>query len=211
MISVPVYNLTTGEEVEKIDIDPAKLGSEVNKPLLKQALVMYHANKRQGTVQTKARGQVSGSTKKLFRQKGTGNARMGPKRNPIRRGGGHAMNKKPRDFSHDMPKKQRRLASRNALLAKLEAGDVKVVADVSISEPKTKVMAGAFKALELNRRTLVARTEDEFKDPNFSRATRNLADARLTTVRQLNAGDLLNNRYLLISKAGLTQFVEGDN
>ncbi len=88
---------------------------------------MYHANKRQGTVQTLARGEVAGSTRKMFRQKGTGNARTGGIRNPIKKGGGHAKQKRPKDWRLAMPKKMRRLARNSALLAKFQAGDVRIV------------------------------------------------------------------------------------
>src|SRR5207253_6583343 len=103
--------------IEKIKVDEAKLGGEVRKNLLKQALVMYHANQRQGTVRTLARGEVEGSTRKIYRQKGTGNARMGSIRQPVRVGGGHAKQKRPKDWRQDLPKKARRLATQSALLS----------------------------------------------------------------------------------------------
>jgi large subunit ribosomal protein L4 len=208
MIEVPVYN-QQGEQIESIQIDPAKLGGEVRPALLKQAVVMYHANKRQGSVKTKNRGEVSGSTKKMYRQKGTGNARMGTKRNPIRRGGGHAHQKVPRDFDQRMPKQQRRLAARNALLSKLQSGEVKVVDGIKLDEPKTKLMAAVMGKLGIDGSVLYCRNEQEFGDVGLYRASRNLPKTYLTTTRQLNAGDLLNRRTLLISKAGLTEFVNG--
>src|SRR3954452_20372980 len=109
MIEVPVFN-QAGEEIEKFQVDEQKLGGEIRKELLKQALVMYHANQRQGTVRTLARGEVEGSTRKIFRQKGTGNARMGTIRQPVRKGGGHAKQKRPKDWRQSMPKKARKLA-----------------------------------------------------------------------------------------------------
>src|SRR3954451_11076547 len=126
MIEVPIYN-QSGQEVEKFQVDEAKLGGQVRRNLLKQALVMYHANKRQGTVRTQARGEVEGSTRKIYRQKGTGNARMGSIRQPVRVGGGHAKQKRPKEWRLSMPKKARRAATRSALLAKFQAGDVRVV------------------------------------------------------------------------------------
>src|SRR5579871_3638000 len=117
MIEVPVYN-QAGSKVDTIKVDPAKLGGEVRKNLPKQALVMYHANQRQGTVRTQARGEVAGSTRKLYRQKGTGNARTGGIRNPIKRGGGHAKQKRPKDWRQALPKKAKRLATQSALLSK---------------------------------------------------------------------------------------------
>src|SRR5882724_12857996 len=134
MIEVPVYN-QSGQEIEKIQVDEAKLGGEVRINLLKQALVMYHANKRQGTVRTKARGEVAGSTRKIFRQKGTGNARMGTIRQPVRRGGGHAKQKRPKDWRQDLPKKARRLATISALLSKFQSGDVRIVNEIKLDAP----------------------------------------------------------------------------
>src|SRR5438270_11808327 len=155
MIEIPIYN-TDGKEIDKIQVDPAKLGGEIRPHLLKQALVMYHANKRQGTVRTLARGEVAGSTRKMFRQKGTGNARTGGIRNPIKVGGGHAKQKRPKDWRLAMPKKQRRLARDSALLSKFQAGDVRVVDQISLETPKTKTVAQMFKALGIDRSVLVA-------------------------------------------------------
>src|SRR5271169_7182142 len=113
MIEVPVYN-QAGQQIEKIQVDEAKFGGEVRRDLLKQAIVFYHANQRQGTVQTLARGEVAGSTRKIFRQKGTGNARMGTIRQPVRRGGGHAKQKRPKDWRQALSKKSRKLARNSA-------------------------------------------------------------------------------------------------
>src|SRR5579862_6849231 len=136
MIELPVYN-QAGQKVESIQVDEQKLGGTVRKHLLKQALVMYQANKRQGTVRTLARGEVAGSTRKMFRQKGTGNARTGGIRNPIKKGGGHAKQKRPKDWRQAMPKKARRLARDSALLRKFQAGDVCVVTEIKLDAPKT--------------------------------------------------------------------------
>ena len=120
MIELPVYN-RQGKQVETISIDEADLGGEILAPLLKQAYVMFHANRRQGSARTRNRARTAGSTRKLFRQKGTGNARVGPRRTPTRKGGGVAFAKTRTgdEFRQRMPKKMRRLANRNALLAKL--------------------------------------------------------------------------------------------
>src|SRR6202021_3924704 len=110
-----------------IQVDEAKLGGTVRKNLLKQTLVAYHANKRQGTVRTLARGEVAGSTRKVFRQKGTGNARTGGIRHPIKKGGGHAKQKRPKDWRQGLSKKSRRLARHSAILVKNQAHDVRVL------------------------------------------------------------------------------------
>jgi large subunit ribosomal protein L4 len=199
MIEVPVFNIE-GAQVGTVSVDEQKLGGEVNAPLLKQALVYYHANKRQGTVQTQARGEVAGSTRKLFRQKGTGNARTGGIRNPIKVGGGHAKQKRPKDWSLNLNKKSRRLARNNALLAKIKDNQLKVVDEFNLSEPKTKLFAGVLKKLGIERTVLFAL---ESKTDTVARASRNIASTRLTTVAQLNAWDILRNRTVLITKSGL--------
>src|SRR6266436_9606684 len=140
MIEVPVFN-QAGQKVDTFQVDEQKLGGEVRKELLKQALVMYHANQRQGTVRTLARGEVAGSTRKMFRQKGTGNARTGGIRNPIKKGGGHAKQKHPKDWRQAMPKKARQLATKSAILFKLQANDVRVLNEIALPEPKTKHVA----------------------------------------------------------------------
>src|SRR3954466_1106732 len=203
MIEVPIYN-QTGDKVDTLQVDEAKHGGEVRKNLLKQALVMYHANQRQGTVRTLARGQVIGPTRKMFRQKGTGNARTGGIRNPIKKGGGHAKQKTPKDWRQALPKKARRAATRSAILAKLQSNDVKVVDQISLEAAKTKQVAQVFKALGLDRSILFALPG---RDENLERSARNIARTTLTTVDQLNAWDLLRNRTLLITRAGVDKLL----
>ncbi len=199
MIEVPVFNIG-GTQTGTISVDEAKLGGEINAPLLKQALVYYHANKRQGTVQTQARGEVAGSTRKMFRQKGTGNARTGGIRNPIKVGGGHAKQKRPKEWRQDLPKKARRAARNNAILSKIKDNQLKVVEDLKLEQPKTKLFATALKNLKIDRKVLVAINGT---DASVELAARNLARTKLTTVAQLNAWDILNTRTLLVTKDGL--------
>jgi large subunit ribosomal protein L4 len=203
MIEVPIYN-QKGEKIETFQLDEQKLGGSVREHLLKQALVMYHANQRQGTVRTQARGEVAGSTRKMFRQKGTGNARTGGIRNPIKKGGGHAKQKRPKDWRQAMPRKQRQLARDSALLSKLQAGDVRVIDQISIEQPKTKVVVKMFKALGIDRSVLVAING---RNEPFEKSARNIDRTTLTTVAQLNAWDLLRNRTLLLTKDGLEQIL----
>src|SRR3954470_22256396 len=155
MIEVPVFS-QSGQKVSTIQVDEAKLGGEVNKDLLKQALTMYHANQRQGTAQTQARGEVAGSTRKMFRQKGTGNARTGGIRNPIKKGGGHAKQKRPKDWRLAMPKKARRLATRHAILSKIQSNDLRVLDGIKLDAPKTKTVVQMYKALGIDRSCLFA-------------------------------------------------------
>jgi large subunit ribosomal protein L4 len=203
MIEVPIFD-QTGKKLESLQVDEAKLGGTVRKALLKQTLVAYHANKRQGTVQTLARGEVAGSTRKVFKQKGTGNARTGGIRNPIKKGGGHAKQKRPKDWRQAIPKKVRRLARNSAILAKLQSSDIRVVDDIKLSEPKTKLMAQVYKALGIDRSCLLA-----LMAPNeaLERSARNLDRTTVTMVSQLNAWDIMKNRTLLMTKAGLEEIL----
>ena len=199
MIEVPIYN-QEGKKLESIQVDEAKLGGRVRKELLKQALVHYHANQRQGTVQTLARGEVEGSTRKIYRQKGTGNARMGTIRQPVRKGGGHAKQKRPKDWRQALPRKQRRLATKSAILSKIQSNEIRVLDQIKLDQPKTKLMAQIYKNLGIDRSCLLALNG---KDEAVERSARNIDRTTLTTVQQLNAWDVLRNRTLLMTKDGL--------
>lgn len=203
MIEVPVFN-QAGEEIEKFQLDEAKLGGEVRRNLLKQAIVYYHANQRQGTVRTQARGEVAGSTRKLFRQKGTGNARTGGIRNPVKKGGGHAKQKRTKDWRQGLPKKARQLATKNAILSKIQSNDIRVISEIKLDGPKTKDVAAMYKALKLDRSVLMAVNG---KDKNLEKSARNIHRTTLTTVSQLNAWEILRSRTLLVTKAGLEQIL----
>jgi len=203
MIEVPVYN-QAGDKVSTVQVDEAKLGGEVRKNLLKQAIVMYHANLRQGTVRTKARGEVAGSTRKMFRQKGTGNARTGGIRNPIKKGGGHAKQKRPKDWRQALPKKARQLATKSAILSKIQSNDLRVLNEIKLAQPKTKEVAKLWKALGLDRSVLVAING---RDEMLEKSARNIHRTTLTTVEQLNAWDILRSRTLLVTKAGLQEIL----
>ena len=206
MIEVPIYD-QSGQKVESIQIDENKLGGHVRTNLLKQALVAYHANQRQGTVQTLARGEVAGATRKVFRQKGTGNARTGGIRNPIKKGGGHAKQKRPKDWRLAIPKKARRLARNNAILLKLQSNDVRVLNELKLPEPKTKHMVGVYKALGIDRSCLFALLGNSETNAAIVRSARNLDRTKLTTVDQLNAWDIMNTRTLLMTKAGFEKML----
>src|SRR6266436_4420701 len=129
MVTLNVYN-RTGQTVGTVEVDPAEFGGKINKQLLHEVVLMYLANQRAGTHSTLRRGEVAGSTKKLFRQKGTGNARVGTKRTNKRRGGGTAKGPKPRDYSYRLPKKALRAATRMAVLSKLQDNEVVIIDDL---------------------------------------------------------------------------------
>jgi large subunit ribosomal protein L4 len=196
MIDVKVYN-REGKELESLQVDEAVFGGEVRYALLKQAIVMYHANKRVGTAATKSRGMVEGSTRKLYRQKGTGHARMGNARTVIRTGGGVAFAKTVRPFGKDMPKKQRRLACDSALLAKLQRGSLVVVDELDFDAPKTKEFVRILGNLKIERSCLVAVGR---QDDNLYRSARNIPKIDVMPAGDLNAGDICNKQKVLFTK-----------
>lgn len=197
MISVPIKS-ATGGDVGTYEFDPAELAPGINKQLLHDAVVMYEANRRVGTVRTKSRGEVAGSTKKLFRQKGTGRARMGPKRTPIRRGGGMAFAKRPKDWSYRMPKKAVKLATRMALLSKFQDGEAIVLDSLSVDQPKTKVIADMLKALGVDRQGCLLAIRDN--DAVLWKSARNIPTLNVAPARELNAYDLLRQKRLVVTK-----------
>jgi large subunit ribosomal protein L4 len=200
MVTLPVYD-RSGAEVGKIDIDPAAIAPKINKQLLHDAVVMYLSNLRLGTKRTKARGEVSGSTKKLYRQKGTGNARVGSRRAPQRRGGGHAMQLRPRSFYYRMPKKAIRAATRMALASRLVDGQVVVIDQLEMSAPKTKELAGVLKALGLAGQTTLVATEGHA--PNVYMSGRNIPGLTISPVSDLNALALMRPRRVLLTRAAV--------
>lgn len=199
MIDLVVYN-KNGQEVESIKVDEAALGSKVRYALLKQAVVMYHANKRVGTATTKGRSMVAGSGTKLFRQKGTGNARVGNIRTGKRVGGGMIFAKTSRDFGKDMPRKQKKLATNSAILAKMLDKNVVVIDELSIEQPKTKDFVGLLNNLKIDRSCLVT---IESPDDNIVKSARNVPKVTVIPVRQLNAGDICSHRKMLFTKEAL--------
>jgi len=198
-IRVPVFS-PDGKEVGGVDIDPASFGGEVNKQLLHDAVVMYQANRRSGTAKTKTRAEVAGTGKKLFRQKGTGNARVGTKRTNKRRGGGTAFGPLPRDYSYAMPKQQRRLATMMALLSKFQDNEAVVVDGLKVDRPKTKQMMGVLKALKLEGQTCLLATTG---DKNVYLSARNIEGVEVAPVRELNAYMLLRRKRLVLTKPAI--------
>ncbi|QDV22644.1 50S ribosomal protein L4 [Aureliella helgolandensis] len=200
MVTLPVYD-RNGAEVGKIDIDPAAIAPKINKQLLHDAVVMYLANKRQGTKKTKGRGEVSGSTRKLYRQKGTGNARVGSRRAPQRRGGGHAMQIKPRTYYYRLPKKAIRAATKMAIASKIADSEVVVIDQLEMAAPKTKELAEVLKALGLEGQTTLVATSD-YKSEVYKSA-RNIPGVEVTRVIDLNALAVIRPKRLLITKEAL--------
>ncbi len=206
-MDLSIYN-QSGTQVGTMPVDEASLGGEVRPALLKQAFVMFHANTRQGSARTKSRGMVEGSTRKLYKQKGSGNARMGAARTVIRKGGGVAFAKTRtrEDFRQTMPKKMRQLANRNALLAKLVDNEVKVIDSLDFAAPKTADFKQMLESVGVNRTCLVALAPSE---ENARRSARNCDSVDTVRIDQMNAFEMLNHRFVVISKSTLEAFLEG--
>lgn len=206
MINLAVYN-TDGKKVESLKVDEAVFGGSVRIPLLKQAVVMYHANKRVGTASNKSRSMVAGSSKKLFRQKGTGNARVGNIRTGKRRGGGVTFAKSQRDFSKRMPKKQKKLARDSAILAKLLSSDVVVVDGLNFEKPKTKDFVSILNNLKIDRSCLVTIGSENI---NIYKSANNIPKVNVMPVSELNAGDICIHRKMLFTKEAFLAVLNRD-
>jgi large subunit ribosomal protein L4 len=202
-VKVAVYSLT-GEVVEQIDISDAVFAVPLNEAVVHQAMVRQRANARQGTASTKTRGEVAGSTHKLFRQKGTGNARAGSRRSPLRRGGGIIFGPRPRDYHQAMPKKMRQLALRCALSAKVRDEELKVIAELKI-EPKTKQMAQILTDLGVDSSVLVVTPEPV---ENVIKAARNIKSTKTTPANLLNVLDILSHKMLLMTVSAVRRAEE---
>lgn len=200
MVSLPVYD-ASGREVGKYEIDPDTIASRTSKQLLHDVVVMYQANLRQGSRQTKGRSDVAGSTKKMYRQKGTGNARAGSRRSNIRRGGGHAFALRPRDYSYRLPRKAVRLATRMAIAGKIRDQQVAVIDGLKLERPKTSTVAKMLKAIGCEGQSAVIATAGH--DSMIHRSARNIDRVSVSNVADLNALVVLHPRKLLFTREAL--------
>lgn len=230
MLTVPVYN-PAGEKVGEETIDPADFGGEVNKQLLHDVVLMHLAARRVGTVNTRGRADVAGSGKKLFRQKGTGNARAGSKRTNKRKGGGVAFPRRNRDYRYTIPKKAVRAAIRMALLSKFQDRQALVIDGLAIGEkPQTRIVANVLRAIQRpdlteqeateavgeSKSTALRRTLDgrsiliglPTHDPNLYRSARNIDGVQVAPVSDFNTYDVLKQRYLLLTREALNALKE---
>jgi len=209
-MEVPVYNMK-GSQVGSLKIDESALGGEINPALIKQAYVRYHTNTRQGSARTKNRHEVEGSTRKIYKQKGTGNARHGDKKSNLFKGGGHGHSKKKtrEDFRPDMPKKMRRKANRSAFLAKLLDNEVRIIDSLVMSEPKTKAFKEFLEAIKVDNSAVVALNGAKAETQNVLLSGRNVEGVTLVQSDQINAFNMLNRRYLVSGKAELEAWLSG--
>jgi len=190
---VPVYSLK-GEVVDQIELSQAIFDLPFNEAVVHQAMARQLANRRQGTASTKTRGEVIGSTRKLYAQKHTGRARRGDIKSPLLRGGGVVFGPKPRTYRQLMPKKMKRLALKCLLSAKVREGNIKLVQELDFKEPKTKDMIDVLSSLGIDSSTLVITAQST---PNVVRAAANLPKAKVLTSDLINVLDLLSYEILV--------------
>jgi large subunit ribosomal protein L4 len=205
MATLPIYN-GSGAEVGTYEIDPAQLAPRISRQLLHDAVVMYQNNLRQGSVKTKSRSEVSGTTKKMYRQKGTGNARAGSRRSGVRRGGGHIHSRQPRDWSYRLPRKALQVATRMAVASRIADDEVTLIDSLSFEQPKTRDMAAVLNALKLTGTSLLVAVPGY--DLNVYRSIRNLAGVSVVPVAELNALNVLTPNRLLMTTSALDAFRE---
>lgn len=205
-ITLKVYNRNR-EEVGTVEVDPENLPGKINQQLLHDVVVMYLANQRRGTHSTLRRGEVAGSTKKLFRQKGTGNARVGNKRTNKRRGGGTAKGPKPRDYEYHLPRKAVRSATRMALLSKFVDDEAFVIEAIDLPEIGTGYMAEVLGDLELAGVTTLIGIGNSDIDENKTiyLSSRNIPGVQVAPVSQFHTYQILRPKRLLLTKAGLEE------
>jgi large subunit ribosomal protein L4 len=204
MPTVDVVDLNN-QKVGELELADEVFGTEVNENLLYEAVRHYQAGQRAGTHKTKVRGDVAGSGKKLWKQKGTGRARVGSVRSPIWRHGGTAHGPQPRDYSYNLPRKMLLGALRSALSAKLRDGELKVVQAFDLGGAKTKEAKAALTRLEATRKVLVVENGD---NRNLTLGVRNLPGVTLMPTREVNAYHLLGHDRVLLSEAAARKFSE---
>jgi large subunit ribosomal protein L4 len=199
-----VFNLA-GEVVGNIEISDTVFAVPFNQGVVHQAVLRQQANARQGTASTKTRGNVTGSTRKLYRQKGTGNARAGSIKSPLRKGGGIVFGPHPRDYRQSMPKKMRQLALRCALSAKVNDGELKVLEALKLDEPKTKQMTSVLDALKIEHSALLVTSQPE---TNVILSARNIPGIKTLPANLLNVVDILSHKALIMEVAAVRKAEE---
>ena len=205
MPKVSVYNMT-GAQTGEIELNDDVFGVEVNEAVMHQAVVMQLASRRLGTASTKTRGLVRGGGRKPWRQKGTGRARSGSTRSPIWVGGGVVFGPLPRSYAFSMPRKARRLAIRSALSAKVKAGELMVMEDIAIAEPKTKTVINMHDSLKVgdDKALIIMASLDE----NVEKSSRNIPGVKSITSMGLNVYDILYHDKVLITKDAVSKIEE---
>jgi large subunit ribosomal protein L4 len=196
---VPIKNMA-GEEVGQVELSDAIFAAPVNKPLMHQALVRQLANARLGTAKVKGRSEVAGGGRKPWKQKGTGRARQGSTRAAQWRGGGIIFGPTPRSYEQAMPRKMRHAALCSALSIKVADDKVLVLDELSISEPKTRLMRDMLQGLTVGSSALILLAD---ANDNVERSANNLSGVKLVRASYLNIRDLLNYDYVIIPQDAL--------
>lgn len=204
MPSVDVLDLNN-KKVGSLELADAVFAADVNQALLYEAVRHYTAGIRRGTAKTKTRHEVAGSGKKLWKQKGTGRARMGSIRSPLWRHGGTTHGPQPRDYSYHLPRKMQLGALRSALTAKLRDGELRVVNEFTISDAKTKLMRKTLDTLNVKRTLLLV---DNADNRNLALSSRNLPGVKLVRTREVNVYDLLGHEQVLLSESAAKKLSE---
>ena len=204
MPKVAVYN-TQGEQVGEIDLKDEIFGAPVNEAVLHEVMVMYQANRRRGTHDTKTRAEVAGGGRKPWRQKGTGRARHGSIRSPIWRGGGIVFGPHPRDYGYQVPKKVRRLALKSALSSRVRDGKLVVLDRLELDAPRTKEMVRILDNLKIKDGALVVTGE---RNENVARSARNLPGVMSTEASVLNAYDVLRHGTVVMTQDAVARVEE---
>ena len=213
-ITSPVVD-RTGADKGTVEIDPADFGGKISRQLMHDVVLMFLANQRAGTHHTLRRGQVAGSTKKLFRQKGTGNARVGTKRTNKRRGGGTAKGPKPRDYEYHLPKKAVKAATRMAVLSKFLDKQAVIIDDLTMAAPKTKEIIGVLKAIKIDKKTTEQGEKDvtlldttvligtAALDQNVYKSARNIEGVKVLPAAEFNCYTVLKQKRLVLTRSAL--------
>ena len=188
-----VYDLN-GEVVEQIELNEAVFALPLNEAVVHQAMVRQLANERQGTASTRDRGEVAGSTRKLYAQKHTGRARRGDIKSPLLRGGGVVFGPKPRSYRQSMPKKMRRLALKCLLSAKIREGNMRLVQELDFKEPRTKDMVNVLSLLGIDSPALIVTAQSA---PNVTKSAANLTEVKVVPSALINVLDLLSYEVLV--------------
>lgn len=200
-MEIPVYS-KEGEKIDNLQLNDKVFGGPIRNKLLRDAVTMYEANKRQGTACTKTRGEVAGGGRKPWVQKHTGRARAGSIRSPLWKGGGVSFGPRPRDYSYAIPKKARKLALYTALSAKVRDNELVVIDNLNFDIPKTKQMVGILKALNIDNSSclIVIPKANE----NVWKSARNIPSVKIMTSTELNAYEILRPKKVLLTKEALS-------
>ncbi len=205
-MELTVYNIKGEDTGRKVELADSIYGIEPNEHVMYLAVRQYLADQRQGTHKSKERSEVAGSTRKLFRQKGTGGARRGDIKSPLLRGGGRVFGPKPRDYRFKLNKKVKVLARKSALSSKVSDGAIKVVEDFTFDTIKTKQMVGLLDTFKVNgNRNLFV-----FAEPNKNviLSTRNIQRTEVALARNLNTYDILKAKNIFLTESALKPIVE---